>query len=90
MSVLFLSKTTEWCRSAERFIRTHVPQTVSFSAERDAPFLEADFRLGSFASVLPRTDDFWSTPINRHRYCTPGCLTCANTCCQSGQKKPGR
>src|SRR6266850_3563081 len=27
-----------------------------------------DHTFGSFASVGPRTDDFRSTPINRHRY----------------------
>jgi hypothetical protein len=32
----------------------------------------------SFASVWPRTDDFRSTPINRHRYRASACLKCAN------------
>ena len=29
-------------------------------------------RLGSVASVWPRTDDFRSTPVHRHRYRAPG------------------
>ena len=32
---------------------------------------------GSFASVWPRTDDFRSIPINRHRYRASACLKCA-------------
>jgi hypothetical protein len=34
-------------------------------------------RLGSFASVWPRTDDFRSTPINRQCYRASACLECA-------------
>ena len=39
--------------------------------------LLANFRCRSFASVWPRTDDFRSTPINRHRYRASACLKCA-------------
>jgi hypothetical protein len=34
---------------------------------------------GSIASVWPRTDDFRSTPINRHRYRASACLKRANS-----------
>jgi hypothetical protein len=43
-----------------------------------------DVRIGSIASAWPRTDDFRSTPINRHRCRASGCLKCA----MSGQKSP--
>src|SRR6267142_3789731 len=36
-----------------------------------------DVSVGSFASVWPRTDDFRSTPINRHRYRASACLKSA-------------
>ena len=35
-----------------------------------------DVRCGSFASVWPRTDDFRSTSINRHRYRASAGLKC--------------
>ena len=34
----------------------------------------SNVRVGSFASVWSRTDDFRSTPINRHRYRASACL----------------
>ncbi len=40
---------------------------------------ELDVAFGSFASVWPRTDDFRSSPINRHRYRASACLKCANS-----------
>jgi methionyl-tRNA formyltransferase len=38
MSILFLSKTSEWCKAAQEFIRTHVPDVLIVEGERDAPF----------------------------------------------------
>jgi hypothetical protein len=35
--------------------------------------------MGQKATVWPRTDDFRSTPINRHRYRPSACLECAIT-----------
>jgi hypothetical protein len=35
--------------------------------------------LGSFASVWPRTDDFRSTPINRHPYRARECRKCVTS-----------
>ena len=46
-------------------------------ALRRYPPQVADVAFGSFASVWPRTDDFRSTPVNRHRYRASGCLKCS-------------
>jgi hypothetical protein len=44
---------------------------------RTANDLHANDRNGSFVSVWPRTDDFRSTAINRHRYRASSCLKSA-------------
>src|SRR3954447_10419610 len=44
----------------------------------DARHRRPHFCNGSFTSVWPHTDDFRSTPINRHRYRASGCLKGAN------------
>ena len=41
MSVLFLTKTTEWCRIAERFITTHFTDVLVASGEWGHPLPEA-------------------------------------------------
>ena len=52
---------------------------TAVSCDIARPFVKrCYFRFGSFASVWPRTDDFRSTPINRHRYRASACLKCAN------------
>jgi hypothetical protein len=48
-------------------------------AERLALCKRSDVRGGSIASVWPRTDDFRSTAINRHRYRASACLKSANS-----------
>jgi len=58
----------------------------SFNRTVQLPFDSTHVRSGPFASPWPRTDDFRSTPINRHRYRASASLrmcreeTCAEIC----------